>query len=95
MKKLKWAAVVLSVLCLFACGNSVNGSYYNIENQNEYIQLLKDGKFYLKTDTQELSGKYVVDGKVIVLNPGSKMAAQGTIAKDIITDNDGTKWKKR
>ena len=96
MKKMKFAAVILSMAFLFACGDSsVDGTYYNVGNDKEYIQLLKDGKFYLKADTMELAGIYAVDGKIIVLNPSSKMAARGTIEKGLIIDNDGTKWKKR
>lgn len=99
MKKLRSVWVFLAIVCLFvlvACGGSkVEGTYYNVVNDTEYIELQKDGQFHLKAGTLELSGKYVIDGKIIVLNPDSKMAARGTIEKGMIIDNDGTKWKKK
>ena len=96
MKTVRSVLVVLALACLLACGGSnVEGTYYNVANDKEYIELKKDGTFYLKAGTLDFSGKYVVDGKSIVLNPESKMAAKGRIENDVITDNDGTRWKRR
>ena len=96
MKTLRTVLIALALACLLACGgSSVEGTYYNVANGHEYIELKKDGTFYLKAGTLDFSGKYAVDGKIIILNPESKMAAKGRIENDIITDNDGTRWKKR
>lgn len=96
MNKMKWVAVGLLMMLLFACGSgSVEGIYYNVGNDQEYIQLKNDGQFFLKAGELELSGKYIVEGKSIVLNPDSKMVARGTIEKGLIVDNDGTKWQKK
>ena len=95
MKKVQWVAVVLSMALVFACSGSVDGTYYNVDNDQEYIQLQNDGQFHLQAGDLQLTGKYVVDGTTIVLNPDSKMAARGTIEKGLIIDNDGTKWQRK
>lgn len=81
---------------LVACGgSSVEGTYYNLDNANEFIELKANGEFYLKAGALDVSGKYVVEGKTIILNPKTRMAAAGRIEHGLITDNDGTKWQKR
>jgi len=96
MQKVKWIAVVLAMVCVFACsGSGVEGTYYNVANDQESIELRKDGQFHLKAGAMKLSGKYVVDGKTITLNTDNKMAARGTIENGLIVDNDGTKWQRK
>jgi hypothetical protein len=81
---------------LCACGgSSVEGTYYNVDNANEYIELKGNGEFYLKAGPMDFSGKYAVDGKTIILNPKTNMAAIGRLENGTIVDSDGTRWKKR
>jgi uncharacterized lipoprotein YmbA len=96
MKQLLSLVVVLALACLVACGgSSVEGTYYNVDNQSEYIELKPNGEFYLKAGQFDLKGKYLVEGKKIVLNPKTPMAAAGTIDKGLIIDQDGTRWQKK
>jgi hypothetical protein len=57
--------------------------------------LKPNGEFYLKAGQLDFSGRYVIEGKKIVLNPKTVMAAAGTIDSGLIIDNDGTKWQKK
>ena len=96
MKKLLSLAVVLALVCLVACGgSSVEGTYYNVDNQGEYLELKPNGEYYLKGGQLGLKGTYLVEGKTIVLNPKTAMAATGTIDKGLIIDKDGTRWQKK
>ena len=96
MKKLLSLGVALALACLLACGgSSVEGTYYNVDNQSEYIELKPNGEFYLKAGPLDFSGKYIVEGKTIVLNPKTVMAATGTIDKGLIVDKDGTRWQRK
>ena len=96
MKKLLSLGVALALACLLACGgSSVEGIYYNVDNAAEYIELKNNGEFYLKAGQLDLKGKYLVEGKKIILNPNSPMAAAGTIDKGLIIDKDGTRWQKK
>jgi len=96
MKKLLNVSVFLGLAVLMACeGSRVEGTYYNIANPREYIELKNGSKFFLKAGTMDLAGNYSVDGKIIILNPGSRMAAKGKIEKGVITDSEGVKWQKK
>ena len=96
MKKLLSLGVALALACLLACGgSSVEGTYYNVDNQSEYIELKPNGEFYLKAGQLDLSGKYSIDGKTIVLKSNNVMDASGTIDKGLITDRDGIRWQKK
>lgn len=96
MKRIRAAFLGLSLAALLACGgSSVEGTYYNVDNANEYIELKNNGEFYLKAGPMDLAGKYAVDGKTIILNPKTNVAATGKIENGIIVDSDGTRWKKK
>lgn len=96
MKKILLLTAIFSMTMLFACGGSnVEGTYYNVDNANEYIELKNNGEFYLKAGPMDLSGKYAVNGKTIILNPKTNVAATGKIENGVIVDSDGTRWKKR
>ena len=96
MKRIRSICIVLAVVCSGACGgSSVEGTYYNVENRNEYIVLKKENEFYLKADGMDLSGRYAIDGKTIILNPTGRTAARGVIQDNVIVDNDGTSWERK
>lgn len=96
MKSLAQGFVIVALAALLACGgSSVEGTYYNVDNQAEYIELKHNGEFYLKAGQFDFSGKYVVEGKKIVLNPKTVMAAVGVIDNGLIIDKDGTRWRKK
>lgn len=96
MRRFRWAVFALSLATLLACGGSgIEGTYYNVESDSEYIELKDNGEFYLKAGAMDLSGKYVIEGKVIILNPRTNVAATGRIENGVIVDNDGTRWKKK
>lgn len=96
MKKMLSFGLALLMATLLACGgSSVEGTYHNVDNASEYIELKGNGEFYLKAAQMDTSGKYAIKGKVIILNPGSRLAARGTIENGMIIDNDGTRWKKK
>jgi hypothetical protein len=96
MKKLMIFVVGMVMACLLACGgSSVEGTYYNVDSADEFIELKNNGEFYLKAGGLDFSGKYVVEGKTIVLNPKTALAAVGTIDNGLIIDKDGTRWQKK
>jgi hypothetical protein len=94
MKKIAAICLLLSLAALVGCDGRIEGTYFNVGNTMESIELKKDGKFTLKGDNKVASGSYSVDGKAITLNPESKAAAKGKLEGDIITDSEGIKWKK-
>lgn len=96
MKRFRWMVFAASLALLLACGgSSVEGTYYNVDNAGEFIELKSNGQFHLKAGAMELSGKYVVEGKTIILNPKTRVAAAGKIENGVIVDNDGTRWQKK
>lgn len=96
MKMMQLGAAALLAAALFGCdGGKVEGTYYNTEDPREYIALKEDGKFELKSRDQAVSGKYSFSNGTVVLNPGEKAVAVGTLDGDVITDKDGLKWKKK
>ncbi|TLM65281.1 MAG: hypothetical protein FDZ69_10560 [Deltaproteobacteria bacterium] len=96
MKRFRRAAFWLFLALLPACGgNNAEGIYYNVDNPAEYIELKNDGRFYLKAGTLDLSGNYAVEGRTIILNPKTRVAATGRLEDGVITDKDGTRWEKR
>jgi hypothetical protein len=88
-------AVCLTALLWGCGGNSIEGTYHNVENAAETIELKNDGTFVLTAGEMGISGKYAVDGKTLILNPKTHMEARGKVEGDLIIDNDGTRWQKR
>ena len=96
MKKLMIFVVGMIMTCLFSCGgSSVEGTYYNVDNATEFIELKNNGEYYLKAGNLDFSGKYRVNGNEITLNPDNRLTATGKIEKGMIIDSGGTRWQKK
>lgn len=93
------ALAVLSVALLLAVlGCSGNaGKYVSEENPNDYLELRRDGSFFLQEEGVTLEGKYRVDGDEITLSMsflGLSVPTKGRIVGNVIIDKDGEKWVK-
>jgi hypothetical protein len=96
MKKLQAATISLLLVMLVACGEGrVEGTYVNVANRSEFIELKPGGEFHLKAGELELNGRFLIKGKEIILDPGKGIVARGTLEKGLIVDRDGTRWQKQ
>lgn len=98
MKTQQFSSVVLVtvlVVSLLACSNPVVGTYVNVKHNKNYMELRSDGTFYVRENGVANSGKYRVDGNVLTLTIGDGLSAQGKIAGNTITDDEGQNWVKK
>lgn len=92
--------VLLVALALVsACtGNQVPGKYISEQNPRDYLELKRDGTFYLQEEGVTLTGKYQVDGDEITLSVsilGIPTATKGSIKGNVIVDDDGERWVRK
>lgn len=103
IRKIVLTTVILGlVLGSLSCGYgtdqqaslSISGKYNHIDHPGEYLELKKDGSFYMWTGTG-YSGEWEQDGNVIVLSGFAfGMAAKFRIDGDTLSDEYGGKWVK-
>lgn len=87
--------LLLAVAPLAGCdGGSISGTYQNVADKAEYLQLGKGNTFYLKADGKELNGIYAVEKNKLMLDAGRSIRAMGTIEGDVIIDSEGLSWQK-
>ena len=88
------AGLVVVLLLFVGCSKSPVGTYVSQKNPDYYLELRKDGTFFLK-EKMTVAGKYRVDGQTITLETSIGFASQGTIDGDTMTDKDGDKWTRK
>jgi len=98
----KWMFLAFSVSILFvllSCSPGtidVSGKYINKDNPKEYIDLKKDGTFYLKKEMWEFEGKWKVDGNILILSLAGERIVKGKIKGGIIRGIlGGDTWAKK
>jgi len=111
-KKLLWLMGMLMlaavcVVCVIAgvlvyphfrekAGIGVYGTYINRDNPDEYLELKRDGTFYLKEAGIGFTGKWEIVGDVLRLYlSGLGLAVEGRLEGNRIIDDDGKVWVKQ
>lgn len=72
----------------------IYGKYINQDDSSEYLELDKDGTFYLREMGIGFTGNWKIKGDEIILMFSLGIAAKGKIEGDTIIDEDGKTWKK-
>lgn len=98
IRKIVLTAVILGlVLGSLSCGSgtdqqaslSISGKYSHVDHQGEYLELKKDGRFYMWTGVG-YSGEWEQDGDEIILSGFSfGMAAKFKIDGNTLSDEYG------
>ena len=71
----------------------ITGKYLNEDDSDEYLELKKDGTFFLREGGVASSGEWEIEGDTITIHVGeSGLAGRGTIEDDRIVDEDGVVW---
>lgn len=87
-------AILIGIVMLYE-GGGVSGTYVNKDNPSEYLELKREGTFYLKEMGIGVTGKYEVKGDEITLFLPMGLAAKGEIKGNTIIDEEGKIWVKR
>jgi hypothetical protein len=87
-------AILAGIVTLYR-GVGVSGTYVNKDNPSEYLELKRDGTFYLKEMGMGFTGEYEIKGDKITLYLPLGLAAKGEIRGDIIIDEEGKIWVKK
>lgn len=100
------AAAALLLLGLAACGGDeagifrpetegVHGTYVNEDDPSEYLELDKDGSFFLKEMGVGYSGEWEIEDDTITFHIGEMgLAARATVEDGRIVDEEGKVWVK-
>ncbi|MBC8445585.1 MAG: hypothetical protein H8D74_00145, partial [Chloroflexi bacterium] len=97
-KFLLWLITVLIILALVVgCSPcSACGTYVNQDNSEEYLELKKDGIFYLKEIGVGFTGEWEIEEDVLTLSfPQLGLAIRGKLTGDTIIDEEGKIWVRR
>jgi hypothetical protein len=78
-----------------ATHNSVDGTYVSEKNNKDYGELKSDGTFLVQQEAGNFDGKYMVNGKNIILTLEDGSTISCTIVGNTITDDQGIRWTKK
>ena len=93
--------VMLVLLGLLGCSRTarISGTYIT-DTPGEYLELKKDGTFYLKEESiylkelYETTGKWKIEKDEIILSHPLGIVGRGKIKGKTLIDPDGKIWKK-
>lgn len=74
---------------------TVLGRYVSQENRDEYLELRKDGTFFLHEGVLDSHGRWEISGQELRLNFPIGLSTTGKIAGAKIVDRDGVLWVNR
>ena len=98
-KTLKVTVLLVSVIIFLASISealtSVAGTYVNEKDNELYIELKADGKFFIKDCCVQGNGQYEIEENIITLKMDSGLTSKGTIQENAIIDPDGDRWIKQ
>lgn len=87
--------LLLSSVFLAGCGQPIVGTYVSEKGTHKYLELRKDGTFFLQ-EGAGFHGKYQVNGKTITFESAAMdEKPTATIEGKIIVDSDGERWTKK
>jgi hypothetical protein len=92
---LSYLLLPLSALLLAGCKKTVSGTYISRDDGSEYIDLKRDGSFYMGTSRSGLYGKYEVDGDVITFKFDGGRALRARIEGNAVVEDGGPTYAKR
>ena len=86
-------AVSISLIAIASCGPiGATGTYANEQSPSDFMELRRDGTFYVEEEGVGYSGEYRIDGDVLTLTLASGMAARGQLDDGTIVDDEGERW---
>ncbi len=86
---------ILILIFFIGCNIGSTGTYYNTEDDRQFIELMKDGEIYFYDGRRGYMGTYRIDGEVMTVYSGLGYASRATIRGNTIYDDEGGVWVKR
>lgn len=97
LKQLTIVVLAGCMLTVFGCnrGSGSVGKYVSEKAPSDFTELRSDGTFFIQQGAQSASGKYVIEGKRLILTLPSGEVVEGTIEGNTIIDNTGVRATKQ
>jgi len=92
---LRISAILLSIALGVACKKPTAGIYVSQDDPGKYLELKRDGSFYLGTMREGLSGRYEVDGQLISLRFEGGRTLRGRLERDTFVEYGGSTYARR
>ncbi len=92
MKRFALGLILLLAIAVLAGCNRHTGTFVSADNQGYFIELRPDGTCSAKEGPMTLTGKYEVNGDLLIMRFETGVYTTALIKGDTITDRDGQKF---